>query len=331
MTTGFAVAVLRMTSVLTDDLPRARARLRLACAVGTCTTLLVVTATPVRGIVAPQRGGDAAGGQSKGNGAAPEFDVATVKVNRSGGRGSPPRVVPATGQVTITNASVASVIQDAYGVQLPSNIINMPDWARTLRIDIVAKAASPTPVPVLQRMLQPLLAEYFKLAVHRETREMDVFALVLTNPGRLGPKLQKIDGSCDDVVGTTMAFARPSDGPDQRQVCGVFPNTTAGEIIAHGIDIAGLATELAPSQRRPVIDRTGLTGRFDVNLKWTPDAFSAAALAQRPGSTPPPGVDPSGPQLSTAMQDQLGLRFESTRAPIEVLVIDRAEPLAAVN
>jgi uncharacterized protein (TIGR03435 family) len=223
------------------------------------------------------------------------------------------------------------VIQDAYGVQLSSNIINMPDWARTLRIDIVAKAASPAPVAILQRMLQPLLAEYFKLTVHREMREMDVFALVLTNPGRPGPNLKKIDNACDGVVGTTMGFARPSDGPDLPQVCGVFPNTRPGEIIAHGIDLAGLATELAPSQRRPVIDRTGLTGRFDVDLKWTPEVFSAAALAQRPGSTPPPGVDPTGPQLPTALQDQLGLRLESTRAPIEVLVIDRAEPLTATN
>jgi len=239
--------------------------------------------------------------------------------------------VPAAGQVTITNATVASVIQDAYGVQLPSNIINMPDWARTVRIDIVAKAASRAPVAVLQRMLQPLLAEYFKLTVHREAREMDVFALVLTNPGRPGPKLTKIDNACDELVGTTMAFARPVDGADQRQVCGVFPNTRPGEIIAHGIDLAGLATELAPSQRRPVIDRTGLTGRFDVDLKWTPDAFSAAALAQRPGSTPPSGVDPSGPQLPTALQDQLGLKFESTRAPVDVLVIDRIEPLTALN
>ena len=225
----------------------------------------------------------------------------------------------------------ASVIQDAYGVQLPSNVLNMPDWARTLRVDIVAKAASPAPVAILQRMLQPLLAEYFKLTVHREMREMDVFALVMTTPGRPGPKLTKIDHACDDAVGTTMAFARPADGPDQRQVCGVFPNTRAGQIIADGITLAGLATELAPSQRRPVIDRTGLSGRFDVDLTWTPEVFTTAALAQRPGSTAPPGVDSAGPPLPTALQDQLGLRLESTRAPVEVLVIDRAEPLTTSN
>jgi uncharacterized protein (TIGR03435 family) len=321
MTTEFAVVVLIKVTLA----------LSLALAILTPGSTGAGVPASATAIVESQGNGNSAAARPNADPGPPQFEVATVKVNRAGGRGAPPRVVPATGQVTITNATFASVIQDAYGVQLPSNIINMPDWARTLRIDIVAKAAAPAPVPILQRMLQPLLAEYFKLMVHRETREMDVFALVLTTPGRLGPKLKKIDSACDDVVGTTMGFARPSDGPDQRQVCGVLPNTTAGEIVAHGIDLAGLATELAPSQRRPVIDRTGLTGRFDVDLKWTPEAFSAAALAQRPGSTPPPGMDPSGPQLPTALQDQLGLKFESTRAPVEVLVIDRAEPLPATN
>ena len=103
------------------------------------------------------------------------------------------------------------------------------------------------------------------------------------------------------------------------------------DILARGISLASLATELAPSQRRPVIDRTGLSGRFDVELMWTPEAFSAATLAQRPGATPPPGVDPSGPPLPTALQDQLGLKFDSTRAAVEVLVIDRGEPLTATD
>ncbi|HTM02246.1 MAG TPA: TIGR03435 family protein [Vicinamibacterales bacterium] len=265
-----------------------------------------------------------AGGQ---NAVTARFEAATIKINRAGGRPAPPRVIPATGQVTITNAAVSALIQDAYGIQLPSLIVNMPDWARSQHVDVVAKAPSPAPVAVLQRMMQPLLTEYFKLAVHRETRDVVAFALMLTSPGRTGSKLKRVDDSCDAAVGTTIGFARPAEGTDQRQVCGVLP-AGAGEIIAHGIDVAGLATELAPSQRRPIIDRTGLTGRFDVELKWTPDAFSATALAQRPGSTPPPGVDPAGPPLATALQDQLGLKLVSVTAPMEVLVIDRAEPLA---
>jgi uncharacterized protein (TIGR03435 family) len=229
--------------------------------------------------------------------------------------------------LTITNATVASVIQDAYGVQLPSQIITGPEWATTQRVVVVAKAASPASVADLQRMLQPLLSEFFKLAVHRERREMDVLSLELTSPGTPGVGLRRTDDECATVVGTTIGFARPADGPGQRQVCGVFPSG-AGEITAHGIDLAGLAAELAPSQRRPVVDRTGLTGRFDVELKWTPDAFSAAGLAHRPNAAPPPGVDPDGPSLATAMQDQLGLKLVPARAPVDVVVIDRAEPIA---
>jgi len=319
----------RSTPSGADDLPRVPAGSRRDTQ--SAPAILGAGLTGDRPAMAPQSNGGVAAGRPNPDEPAPHFDVATVKVNRSGGRSVPPRVLPASGQVTITNATVASVIQDAYGLQLPSQIINIPDWARSLRVDIVAKAESPAPVAMLQRMLQPLLAEYFKLAVHTETREMDAFALVLANPGRLGPQLRKVDEACGSVVGTTIGFARPSDGPDQRQVCGVFPAATAGQIIAHGISLAGLAIELAPSQRRPVIDRTGISGRFDVELTWTPEAFSAAALAQRPGSAPPPGVDPSGPQLPTALRDQLGLKFESTRAAVEVLVIERVEPPIATD
>ena len=90
------------------------------------------------------------------------------------------------------------------------------------------------------------------------------------------------------------------------------------------IALAGL---LAPPQRRPVLDETGLKGRFDIDVTYTPEAFTASALAQR-GSTAPPGVDPDGPSIFTALQDQLGIKMESRRAPVSVVVIDHIEPLS---
>jgi bla regulator protein blaR1 len=90
----------------------------------------------------------------------------------------------------------------------------------------------------------------------------------------------------------------------------------------------GLAAYIGTSPGRMVIDRTGLSGRFDVDVTYTPSAFTAAALAQRGGGTPPPGVDPNGPPLLTALQEQLGVKLEPVKAPVEVLVIDRVEPLA---
>jgi uncharacterized protein (TIGR03435 family) len=256
----------------------------------------------------------------------PAFEVATIKINRSGEPRARHTVIPASGQVTITNVTVRELIQDAYGVPLPALLVDAPDWMRTLRVDVVAKASTPAPVSTLQRMLQPLLAEYFKLTVHRDKRDMDVLTMVVATPGRLGPRLQKNVG-CDDVVGTPGGFARAPDGaPDQKGTCGILPGG-AGRILARGLDMPGLAAFIGTVPGRMVIDRTGLTGRFDVDLTYTPSAFTAEALAQRPGAAVPPGVDPSGPPLATALQEQLGLKLEPARAPVDVLVVDHAEPL----
>lgn len=255
------------------------------------------------------------------------FEVATVKINNSGAARPSHTVVPQSGQVTVTNITVAALIQEAFDVQLGSLMVDVPEWARSQRVDVVAKAAAPAPVPVLQRMLQPLLAEYFKLTVRREKREMDALVLVVANKGRLGSKLQKSDAACDGAVGTSGGFARAAEASDKSGPCGVLPGG-AGRIVARGLEMTGFADLLAPNPNRPVIDRTGLTGRFDIDFTYTPEIFSAAALAQRPGGTVPPGVDPAGPPLATALQEQLGLKLEQTRAAVEVLVITHLEPLS---
>jgi uncharacterized protein (TIGR03435 family) len=255
----------------------------------------------------------------------PAFEVATVKINNSGGGRGSHTVVPQSGQVTVTNVSVSTLIQEAYEVQLPSLIVDMPEWARSQRVDVVAKAAGPAPVPVLQRMLQPLLAEYFKLAVRREAREMDALALVAATSGKPGPKLKRSDSVCDNAVGS-IGFSRAAEAPDKSGACGVLPGG-AGRIVARGIDMTGFAELMSTNPRRPVIDRTGFTGRFDIDFTYTPETFSAAALAQRPGGTVPPGVDPNGPPLATALLEQLGLTLEPIRAPVDVLVITHLEPL----
>ena len=253
------------------------------------------------------------------------FEVATVKVNRSGELRAHQAVEPRAGRLTLTNITIRELIQDAYGVPFGALLLNAPDWARTERVDVVAKAPSAAPVTVLQHMLQPLLAEYFKLSAHRETRDMDVFAMVLATPGRLGPRLARNVDACDERVGTPGGFARAPEGaPNAPGTCGILPGG-AGRIIARGLDMPGLAAFIGTVPGRMVIDRTGLDGRFDVDLTYTPSIFSSDAPDRR---TPPPGVDPSGPPLLTALQDQLGLKLQPVRAPIEVVVIDHAEPLA---
>lgn len=315
----------RVTAVLDQRQPRGYAGTAASVAVAIAATALIVTLSPLEAV---SSSAGVAIGQSATQGAMSQFEVATIRVNRSGERRARHSIVPATGQLTITNITVRDLIQEAYGVPLVSQLVNVPEWASTTRVDVVAKAESPVPVATLQRMLQPLLAQHFKLAVRREPRDMDVFALVVANPGRLGPQLKKSDDACDDVVGTAGGFARaPESAPNQRGTCGILPGG-AGRIVARGLDMAGFAAFIGTAPGRMVIDRTGLTGRFDIDLTYTPSAFAAEALAQRPGATPPPGVDPSGPPLTTALREQLGLRLDGVRAPVEVLVIERAEPLA---
>ena len=263
---------------------------------------------------------------AQGRDSPPAFEVATVKINNSGAARPSHTVVPQSGQVTITNITVAALIQEAYDVQLPSLIVDMPEWAKTQRVDVLAKASKPAPVPVLQRMLQPLLAEHFTLTVRREARDMDALALLAATNGRPGPKLKKSDAACDGAVGS-IGFSRAAEAADKSGPCGVLPGG-AGRIVARGLDMAGFAELMAPNPRRPVIDRTGFSGRFDIDFTYTPETFSAAALAQRPGGTVPPGVDPNGPPLATALIEQLGLKLEPTRAPVDVLVVTHLEPLS---
>jgi hypothetical protein len=115
------------------------------------------------------------------------------------------------------------VIHSTYGIQ-SFQLVNVPDWVSAQRIDIVAKAESPVSVQLLQQMLQPLLAERFKLMLHTELREMDALVLTLENKdGRLGPRLRKSDAGCDGL-GTTNRFAFAAPAPTgERPRCGILP------------------------------------------------------------------------------------------------------------
>ncbi|HEY7185344.1 MAG TPA: TIGR03435 family protein [Vicinamibacterales bacterium] len=258
--------------------------------------------------------------------AAPHFEVASVRIHTSNERVRfRVRAIPDAGRLTLTGMGVQEVIQSAYGLQ-SFELVTNGSPILTQRIDVVAKAPTPATVAEMQQMLRPLLEERFKLAVHRETREIDALLLVRANTTRLGPKIRPTALSCAGV-GTTNLFAiDPQAEPNAKDRCGVMPTDGPGRIVANGIDMRALAGELGPSQGRPVVDKTGLEGRYDIDLTYTPEIFSAAAL-QRRGTTAPPNVDPNGPPLATALVDQLGLKLEGKRAPIEVVVIDRIETL----
>jgi len=257
-----------------------------------------------------------------------EFEVASVKVNKSGDTQTRLNIPPGAGRVDVVNMPLRGLIQAAYTV--PANQLdNVPQWVSETRIDIVAKADPSASVQQLRAMLQPLLVERFKLAFHHEQRERDVYALVVAKPGTLGPNLKPgVDCAARaDVPRNTL----PAPAPGQPQECGIIP-AGPGRIMAKGLRMNGfvalLSLAAAALGSRQVIDETGLAGGYDIALTYTPEALSAAALAQRQGGAPASaaGVDPNGPSLFQALQDQLGLKLESRKIPLDIMVIDHVEP-----
>jgi len=229
---------------------------------------------------------------------APAFDVATLK--RSG---------PAAGdlininlgniknnKLTLTNASLSDCIKFAWGIVADAQLAG-PDWIRdkSIRYDIVAEAPPGATREQLLLMLQSLLAERLKVALHRERRNLSYLALV---PGKNGPKFTR-----------EPAAAFPT---------GPIPNGFL-RVAGDHISTHTLALLLSRYERQTIIDMTGLDGDFGIALQWLR------------GADQPAGLDTSGPTVFTAVQEQLGLRLEARKGPLDVLVIDSAEQVPAEN
>jgi uncharacterized protein (TIGR03435 family) len=171
-----------------------------------------------------------------------------------------------------------------------------------------------------------LLVERFHLGVHNEAREMPIFALILArSDGKLGPRLHPSSTDCAALMASMRARGGPPapPPPGERLPCGIrmFPGNLSGGAST----IAQLTNVLARFVNRTVVDRTGLAGAFDLDLQWTPDQMPQGRGDPPPGLPPLPAIDPNGPSIFTAVQEQLGLKLESTRAQVDMLVIDRAE------
>jgi uncharacterized protein (TIGR03435 family) len=269
------------------------------------------------------------------------FDVVSIR-RAPGGDGMFMRTAP--GSVTTSNVPVVQLIRQAYGLQ-EFQVVGGPDWIGSDRFDIEARF-DPAPVnglagpPRVQAMLRTMLGDRFQLAVHTEQREMPILALVLSRDDkRLGPQLTPSAVDCAALAsrrggaapdgrrgGGPGADGRgappPGPGPDGRPVCG--GRGGFGRMIAGGQTMAQFATQLSQLTRSLVVDRTGLSGGYDLDLTWTPTPDQLPPGVPPPGLQPPP-IDPNGPSLFTALQEQLGLKLDSTRGPVDVLVIDRIE------
>jgi uncharacterized protein (TIGR03435 family) len=250
------------------------------------------------------------------------FEVATVKANTSGDNNGMLQRQPG-GRLTATNMMLRPMITWAYqlaGYQL----VGGPSWVESARYDVVAKldgnplAVAPgAGIDPMQIAMRNLLAERFKLKVHHEMREMDIYALVTIKSGTPGPKLTPTTEDCAAVAAAMARGARPT-GPNA-PFCG--SSIGPGTIRFGGLPASQIATTLAILAGRYVTDRTGLTGSWDFNLSFAPEQ-----RGQAPGG---PGgnvaSDSDLPGFFTAIQEQLGLKLEATRGPVDVVVIDSIE------
>lgn len=218
------------------------------------------------------------------------FEVASVKPNESGSGSSSTHT--GHGNLTATNVSVLMLMESAFGVK-DFQIEGGPGWIGTQRYDIVAKSNSPRDLSEeeLRPLLQSLLADRFQLKFHRETKEFQVYSLVVAKGG---PKLK------EHIAETGGASTNISSGSGKASMTSTKST------------IARLADNLGHQLGRVVIDNTGLKGEFDYKMEWSPDQTGES----------------SGPTIFTALQEQLGLKLESAKGPVGMIVIDSAEKAA---
>ncbi|MGB7281171.1 MAG: M56 and DUF3738 domain-containing protein [Candidatus Acidiferrum sp.] len=291
--------------------------------------LLAVAAPVVFGALHARQG--AADTQAQDStGPAPTYEVASIKPNKSGL--NMVRMMFTPDGLNSNGATLDMLIKSAYGIE-DNQISGEPSWIKSNKYDIEAKMdgaeaqalgklSRDEQRPVREKMLQALLADRFKLVIHRETKELPVYALVVA---KNGPKLHESKPGDTYSAGMKGIDGRPA-GAGMMMMRG-----NGGPLTGQGIPIANLAHVLSMQLGRTVIDKTGLTGKYDFTLQWTPDESQGPVMGgpgpggggQGPGGAPPP--DSNGPSIFTAIQEQLGLKLESEKGPVEIIVIDHVE------
>ena len=313
----------RVAALLDDTQARGRLGLVRTLATGAAACLLAVGVAPLR---AASKAAQLPTAQPA---AVPAFDVVSIKENKSGDMVQGSRRQP--GRIVITNLPLRMLIVNYFGLQ-PQQLTGGPDWINSARYDIIAQFSGEIPVTEpgtvgpLQLMMQRMLAERFQLAVHIETREIPIYVLTMARSDRaFGPKLRRAATDCEAVMNAMLKTAREGGGPppaagpqlpDGRPACGMRTGP-GGRLTAGGTSMAALARLMTVPAGRIIVDKTGLTGGYDFELEYTPDL---------PGGQPPAaGANANLPSMFTALEEQLGLKLEATRGPVEVLVIDRVE------
>jgi uncharacterized protein (TIGR03435 family) len=236
--------------------------------------------------------------------AQPQFEVASIKPNHSGDGRLGISMEPG-GRFVATNVPVKVLIMTAYDLK-ENQVSGLPAWAASDRFDITAKPESGAGFKNgdERTMLQALLADRFKFTYHKETRELPIYALVVAKSG-LKMEASKGNANIDDD-----AKAKPEPMPGRGRG---GMRRMRGEINGANVTVDMLADQLSSIVGRSVIDKTGLAGDYDFTLKYTPD------------STEAPSSDSQTPSIFVAVQEQLGLKLESQKGPVDLYIVDRVE------
>jgi len=220
-----------------------------------------------------------------------EFDVASVKANHSGSDSAAMQL--GKGSLTITNATLTKIMGAAFGISedRDANLLVGPDWMQSERYDVIAKFPTSTSMDQMRMMLQSLLKERLRMKFHREIREVPAYALVVAKHGLRARTAAE---------GNTGGFRR-----------------RAGHLESRSATMAALADKLSQQSDRPVVDRTGVRGSYEFMLDWAPNELQTNGLA--------------GTSLFTAIEEQLGLKLEARKEPLEVVVVDFAAKVPSEN
>jgi uncharacterized protein (TIGR03435 family) len=231
----------------------------------------------------------------------PRFEVASIKPSLP----SPDGRITATiggdaGRIDYEGLPLKMLLSRAFEVK--DDQISGPDWLDTARFDIIAKLPDGAPRDQVPAMLQALLVERFKISLHHDKKELGIYALVT---GKNGPRLKDATSA-----GAGKLFIR------------------TGHIEMQG-NLSSFADFLSRMVDRPVFDMTGLKASYDILLNWTPDLGQGSIFKGFPATSPAAGPENPGPTLFTAIEEQLGLKLEARKAPVDIVVIDHVEKTPA--
>lgn len=265
------------------------------------------------------------------------FEVASVKPDKSGGMGVFFRILPG-GRFEAHNVPLKFLLEAAYNVK-DSQISGVPGWASSEHYNIDAKADDSAAEAMrkmspderkdaLMLMLQSLLEDRFKLALHHESKEMQIYALVVA---KNGPKFHETTLT-PDQLNLKAPPPPPPPGPGgarPRGGEGIWM-MGRGNLSFRGAGLDMFANMLSRQLGRIVVDKTCLNGKYDFALRWTPDEGERPVFPGPPGgpngnAAAPPPPEATGPSIFTALQEQLGLKLESQKGPVDVVVIDHVE------